>query len=540
MRIATSVLSMLTMLSACGTGEGSIAPGDEGKDAPVDTGIDADTDTDTDTDLPTDESLVDRMSIDRLVAHLDALQAIAEAQADTRAVGSPGYDESALYIAEQLESAGFTVEWQEFEWRVWYPTADPVLEAGGTAYEADSDIALLAYSPGGTVTAQVTPVDVIVPITGSENTSTSGCESSDFSGFPAGNIALIQRGSCMFSEKALNAQAAGATGVIVFNEGQSGRRGVVEGTLGEDAELAIPVLGATYAVGEALVAAAEAGGVEATLSASVVSESRPTWTLLADLPGASDDLVVVGGHLDSVTAGPGINDNGSGSALVLELALQSAALDRTHANTLRFAFWGAEEVGLVGSSIYVDRLDDAEIERHIANLNFDMVASPNGGRFVYDGDNSSTSGGYPAPVGSDLIEDLFTDFFDGEDLSHAATAFDGRSDYGPFIYRGIPAGGLFTGAEMPMNGQQAEAFDAEAGVAMDACYHQSCDDTLNIDPLLYLDMARAAAHATESMADIPELGARQARSHVDPALEPPTHHALSTHGGCGGPEHAVR
>ena len=536
MRASPSILLLLSMLSACGTGEARIDQDGEDTDTPVDTGITGGTDTGE----PVADDLIDRMSIDRLTAHLDALQAIADAQEDTRAVGTPGYDESALYIAEQLEAGGFTVEWQEFEWRVWYPTDDPVLEAGGTTYEPDSDIALLAYTPAGTVTANVTPVDVVVPISGGENTSTSGCEAGDFSDFPAGDIALIQRGSCTFSVKAGNAQAAGAVGVIVFNEGQSGRRGVVEGTLGSDVDLSIPVLGASYAVGEALVEATEAGPVEATLSAAVVSESRPTWNLLADLPGQSDDLVVIGSHLDSVTAGPGINDNGSGSALVLELALQSADLDRDHANTLRFAFWGAEEVGLVGSSVYVDRLDDADFARHIANLNFDMVASPNGGRFIYDGDNSDTSGGYPAPVGSDLIEDLFTDFFDGEDLSHAPTAFDGRSDYGPFIYRGIPAGGLFTGAEMPMSAQQAEAFGAESGEAMDRCYHQGCDTTGNIDELLFLDMARAAAHATQSMAEIAELGARRTRGQIDPRLEPPTHHALGTHGGCGGPDLAVR
>ena len=334
----------------------------------------------------------------------------------------------------------------------------------------------------------------------------------------------------------MNAQGAGAIGVIVFNEGQSGRRGVVEGTLGDAPDLTIPVLGASYAVGVELVEAAAEGTVEASMEAVVVSEARPTWNLIADLQGQSDDLVVVGGHLDSVSAGPGINDNGSGSALVLELALQSAELGRDHQNTLRFAWWGAEEAGLIGSSVYVDGLSSSELEKHVANLNFDMVASPNGGRFIYDGDNSDTSGGFPAPVGSDLIEDLFTEFLDGEDLSHAPTAFDGRSDYGPFIYMGIPAGGLFSGAEMPMSAQQADIFDAESGTAMDACYHQDCDDDANIDTLLFLDMARAAAHATESMADITDLGARRSRGVADPSLERPRHHAtdLATHGSCGG------
>jgi Zn-dependent M28 family amino/carboxypeptidase len=533
----TSAVFLLALLTACGTGEGKLDSQDG-----VDT--DADTDVDTDAEEPggggdeDPETLVDRMDVDRLLGHLDALQAIADAQDDTRVVGSPGYEESAVYIAGQLEDAGYAVTWQEFEYRIWYPTDDPTLEALGTDYEPGSDIALLSYTPGGAVSGNVTPVDVIVPISGSENTSTSGCESGDFTDFPAGDIALIQRGSCAFIDKAMNAQDAGAIGVIVFNEGQSGRRGVVEGTLGDAPDLTIPVLGVSYAVGVDLVEAAAEGTVEASMVAEVVSEARPTWNLIADLQGQSDDLVVVGGHLDSVSAGPGINDNGSGSALVLELALQSAELGRDHQNTLRFAWWGAEEAGLIGSSVYVDRLTESELEKHVANLNFDMVASPNGGRFIYDGDNSDTSGGFPAPVGSDLIEDLFTEFLDGEDLSHAPTAFDGRSDYGPFIYMGIPAGGLFSGAEMPMSAQQADIFDAESGRAMDACYHQGCDDDANIDTLLFLDMARAAAHATESMADITDLGARRSRGVADPSLERPGHHAadLATHGSCGGPD----
>ena len=139
--------------------------------------------------------------------------------------------------------------WQEFAYRVWYPTEEPRLEALGTLYDPDSDIALLAYTPGGEVTAELSPVDVIVPISGGDNTSTSGCEPADFTGFPSGNVALIQRGSCAFIDKAMNAQDAGATGVIVFNEGQSGRRGVVEGTLGDSTGLDIPVLGTSYAVG---------------------------------------------------------------------------------------------------------------------------------------------------------------------------------------------------------------------------------------------------------------------------------------------------
>jgi Zn-dependent M28 family amino/carboxypeptidase len=516
-------LALLALLTACTSGEGKLATDDDtGASHPGDGGGDEEV---------ASPSLVDRMDIDRLIAHLDALQDIADGQADTRVVGSDGYRESADYVAAQLEAAGFAVTWQEFAHASWRPLDDPELLAGGVDY-AD-DIGMLAYTPAGEVTAPVVPVDVTVPVSGPENSSSSGCESADFADFPAGAIALIQRGSCTFTDKAVNAEAAGAVGVIVFNEGQSGRRGIVEGTLGGVGDVSIPVVGATYALGEALVAAHAAGGVEATLTVEASAQVVPTWNLMADIAGEREDIVVVGAHLDSVAAGPGINDNGSGTALVLELALQMADMGVTPTNTMRFAWWGAEEAGLIGSSEYVYGMDEAALEKHLANLNFDMVASPNGGLFVYDGDNSDTSGGFPAPAGSDLIESLFTDHFDAEGLDWAATAFDGRSDYGPFIYYGIPAGGLFSGAEGVKSWGESDLWGGDGNAPYDACYHQGCDTSLNIDPVLFLDHSRAAAAATEAMMDITDLGARRSRGPAFADLDRPTHHHVAE-GHCGG------
>ena len=91
--------------------------------------------------------------------------------------------------------------------------------------------------------AAVTPVDVnLVP----PRASTSGCEAADFAGFPAGNIALIQRGTCSFGIKAVNAQAAGASAVIIFNQGDTPlREDLIVGTLLPDgATVTIPVVGA--------------------------------------------------------------------------------------------------------------------------------------------------------------------------------------------------------------------------------------------------------------------------------------------------------
>ena len=187
---------------------------------------------------------------------------------------------------------------------------------------------------------------------------------------------------------------------------------------------------------------------------------------------------MVGGHLDSVEEGPGINDNGSGSSSILEMAEEIAQLKQKPRNRIRFAFWGAEEAGLIGSTAYVQQLiDNGKIDDVEANLNFDMLGSPNFVRFVYDGDNS-TGEGAVGPPGSAEIEQVFLDYFDAVGLPVEPTAFDGRSDYGPFIAPAafVPAGGLFSGAEgREDGGAGCQVYGGAAGSWYDPCYHQACD-----------------------------------------------------------------
>ncbi|MDI2029390.1 M28 family metallopeptidase [Saccharopolyspora sp. TS4A08] len=207
-----------------------------------------------------------------------------------------------------------------------------------------------------------------------------------------------------------------------------------------------------------------------------------TYNLIADTPGGdANNVVMFGAHLDSVGDGPGINDNGTGSAAILQAALDYAAGGETPTNKLRFAFWGAEEEGLVGSTHYVETLPEAERGKIAAYLNFDMVGSPNAGYFTYDGDDSDGVGAGPGPEGSAQIEKLLNDSLAQAGAPAEGTDFDGRSDYGPFIEVGIPAGGTFTGAEETKSPEQAEKWGGRAGEAFDACYHQSCDTVDNVD-----------------------------------------------------------
>ena len=208
--------------------------------------------------------------------------------------------------------------------------------------------------------------------------------------------------------------------------------------------------------------------------------------------------MLVGAHLDSVADGPGINDNGSGSAAILETALQMAELGIEPTNRVRFAFWGGEEDGLVGSDYYVAQLTARQLKEHAVNLNFDMVGSPNFVRFVYDGDGSAF--GVTGPNGSARVEQVFLDYFSSQGLATAPTEFDGRSDYFAFINNGIPAGGLFTGAEGIKTAAQAAIYGGTAGAAYDSCYHQACDTIDNLSNVALDQMSDAIAHATLTFA----------------------------------------
>jgi aminopeptidase S len=225
------------------------------------------------------------------------------------------------------------------------------------------------------------------------------------------------------------------------------------------------------------------------------------YNLIADWPGGDpNSIIMTGGHLDSVTAGPGINDNGSGSAAILEVALAASRTGFQPTKHLRFAWWGAEELGLRGSQFYVNSLPAAERARIDGYLNFDMVGSPNAGYFVYDGDNSDGTGSGPGPAGSAQIESTIQSYFTSIGVPTRGTDFDGRSDYGPFISVGIPAGGTFTGAEGIKSSAQAQLWGGTAGQAFDPCYHRSCDTSSNINDTALNRNADAIAHAVWTLA----------------------------------------
>lgn len=227
-----------------------------------------------------------------------------------------------------------------------------------------------------------------------------------------------------------------------------------------------------------------------------------TFNILAETGGSAENTVVVGGHLDSVEDGPGINDNGSGVAAILETAKWMKEKGITPVNRVVFAFWGAEENDLDGSRHYVDELSKAEQNRIGAYLNVDMAASPNGVRSFHDGDGSDF--GDAGPKGSDGIENVFDRFFKENALPAETTPFvDGDSDYDPFLRAGIPGGGLFTGEVKSKTKAQVRAYGGVAGERLDPCYHKACDTTSNINADLLKEMSAAMAYATATYALAP-------------------------------------
>jgi aminopeptidase S len=205
--------------------------------------------------------------------------------------------------------------------------------------------------------------------------------------------------------------------------------------------------------------------------------------------GGARPVVMIGGHLDSVPAGPGANDNGSGTAAVLEIARQVARLEPNV--NVRFAFWGAEEVGLVGSRAYVARLSRHERARITLYLNLDMIGSRNFVRFVYRAEGRTRARRLRALAARNLLVYALR----SRGLATAAIELGGRSDHAPFQAAGITTAGLFSGAEGMKTRRQARRFGGRSGAPYDPCYHRRCDGLGNVNFRAAEQLADAAAHA---------------------------------------------
>ncbi len=432
-----------------------------------------------------------KVTAKNVMRHLGQFQKIADQNGGNRAAATPGYEASARYVEKTLKKAGYTTERDYFTFDREILDAQTLTLAPAAGDPVSYVVDQMAYSastPEGGVTA-----DVASP------TDTLGCTPESWAGVDvAGKIALISRGSCSFAIKGATAEAAGAAAAVIYNNTD----GLLNGTLGEGNGIGIAVAGISLADGQALVAAAAAGPLALTLDVRSHTETTESFNVIAETKkGRDDNVVMLGAHLDGVEDGPGINDNGSGSAALLEVAVQLADAKKLN-NTVRFAWWGAEELGLIGSTRYVADLavQAGELDRIATYLNFDMVGSPNYIIGVYDADESTYEAPVAVPEGSAATEDVLTGYFDSIGQAWVDTEFSGRSDYQAFILNGIPASGLFTGADDVKTEEEVALFGGTAGITHDPNYHSPGDDLSNINVEALGIMSKAIAFAAYSLA----------------------------------------
>lgn len=405
--------------------------------------------------------LKQKISTEAVTGHLSEFQRIADANNGTRQTGGPGYDASVDYVVKLLSDRGFDVETPQFDLAL-FRLAGQSMTLNGRTVNASA----VEYS-GSTSAAGVN--GRFVPLAAGN----LGCEPSDYDGIDVrGAVVLVDRGECYLSEKALLAADRGAVGVVIANDVDEK---VFSGGLLESDGVTIPVLSVSLADSSSL--RSESGDATVVVDAQV--EHLTSHSVIATTTtGSRDDIVVVGAHLDSVRGGPGINDNGSGVAALLETALQMGPSPELP-NAVRFAFWGGEEEWLIGSENYVGALDQAALQSIALYLNVDMAASPNPGYLVLDADLTIPADpelGFGVPAGSEVIERAFVDYFASAGITAGDLAYDGRGDWNPFARAGVPVGSFSTGGEEIMTAEQAQLWGGAAGQPFDPNYH-SADDT---------------------------------------------------------------
>jgi Zn-dependent M28 family amino/carboxypeptidase len=475
----------------------------------------------------TPSKLIECIQTADLWNHMKAFQKIANQNPGpdghpSRNSGEPGYKASVDYVAARMRAAGYNVTIQPYKFLyyayVGVPTFTEVSPTPHT-YTLNGD-----WGPGqstGTANAAIQPVGgIVMPPDPNGSTSTSGCTSADFAGFTAGRIALIQRGGCNFGVKVLNAKDAGASGVIIFNEGNPGRTDLLIGSMvdaaGNPIVPTIPVAFTTFAGGSALLDQYRTGPapvMNITIKA-IVDPSRDDWNVIAESKGGDKNhVVVVDAHLDAIY-GAGMLDNASGSATILDVAEKMKNVQPL--NKLRFIWFGGEELGLLGSAYYVNNLSSSELSHIGYDLDADVTATPNytigvldpAGADLFSGVSTNT---FPNRVykASTVARDQAIAYFDSVGLNHELFSPEG-TDAISFNEVGIPASGLLTGQDCCKNQHEVDLFGGYLGnfegniPSFDGgCVDNAflwCDNLSNNDPNVLTFMSKAFSTMVVQMA----------------------------------------
>ncbi|KHN99701.1 aminopeptidase Y precursor [Metarhizium album ARSEF 1941] len=443
--------------------------------------------------LVTSHLLQDTIDQRRLRERAEQLYALAQKSEDefnhpTRVIGSAGHRATLEYIKSELTSLGsyYNVSEQEFD--------------AYTGRVAEFRLVVMDAVPNTTTAFALTP-----PTTNNEPVfgevvlvHGTGCHESDYPRKARSNIVLIKRGDCAFGEKSRLAGEAGAVAAVIYNTDKD----ELHGTLGKPSAHHVATFGVGGKEAADWVEYLSRGKIihgSAYMDASV--ETIATKNIIAQtVTGDRDNCVMLGGHSDSVEEGPGINDDGSGSLSLVEVASQLTKF--RVANCVRFAWWSAEEEGLLGSEHYVGSLSHEDNLQIRLFMDYDTMASPNFAYQIYNATDAEN------PAGSESLRDLYADWYTNSGLHYTFIEFDGRSDYDPFVRAGIPAGGIATGAEGIKTTQELELFGGVEGEWYDKNYHQIGDDVSNLNMTAWEVNTKLIAHSVATYAasfkDFPE------------------------------------
>ncbi|HUH69401.1 MAG TPA: M28 family peptidase [Mycobacterium sp.] len=431
-----------------------------------------------------------KVTADRMLTHLRALQDIANANKGSRADGTPGYDASVEYVAKALRGRGFEVSTPQFDRVYAISQGKPAMTVAGGSYQVDQASLLVRTPPGGLTGQPVRP------------TQPSGCAAGDYpTVLPKGAIAIVDDTRCSVVDKQNSAVAKGAVALIVISTPNGEGAPPTLFSPGYFKRLTVPVavVGAYGATALARNTAPirlvlDAENMKIT-SRNVVAQTKT---------GSPNEVIMVGAHLDSPRDGPGINDNGTGVAAVLETALQLGPLAPVN-NAVRFVFWGAEEDGLNGAMDYVFGMDRDQLNDIAMYLDFTMLGSPNAGFFSDDGDQSGPPSPGIAfgdvPEGSAGIERTLAGYLYLAGKRPADMPLSTRSDYHPFMVAGVPIGGVTAGASQMKTTVQARLWGGQAGVPFDPNYLSPRDTVDNVNREALAVMGSAAAFAVGSYAE---------------------------------------
>ncbi|CAF3970313.1 unnamed protein product [Rotaria sordida] len=464
--------------------------------------------------------LVCSIHIDDLMNHLQQMQKFADESNGTRAIHTHGFNRTFDYIYNYLTvNTNLKVQRQYFPYKTFTLNSDPILSAyinnieTNFTYGLKQDFTYLKYSGSNSFTNPIRLTSI----------PNVGCDESDWlaATYPSANsVALVKRGICSYTEKSVLAAKYGAAGLLIYNDGTTpDRYPPTSGRVHPDTTF--PVLFLSYQAGTHLKNAAQNLTTNTHIKIRISTTKYPALVgniCAHTLTGNATQTILIGSHSDSVPEGPGINDNGSGSATNLVLATNLARLFQTssyqpYKYRVKFCWWGAEEVGLVGSDYHVFQANQSifEGERlsdYLVNLNYDMLGSPNFQIGIYDGNSTymSTAPSKAIP-GSIRLTQLFRDWFISQNLPYTMSELGGGSDYGPFLAAGIVISGLNAGVYDKKTKEERDYYNRMLGqgkggianVEHDPCYHDFCDSLENINLLGYEKMTQGAAYVLEHL-----------------------------------------